>query len=626
MIARRRHPHNRHAFSMLAATVRYAAFVLIALVGPGLGLQRLAGVAIDPALVLPLGIAFAAGAFWLSLVTGVALLFPTLVLLASAVLAWRGVGPSASGPSLRGAVGPGLALVALLALTQYPWNRVSSSGEFLLDPLVAYDTAFHVGLVRELTLGYPPQVPGVAGFPLGYHLGTDLVRAAALRWAAIDPYDSVSRFDVTVFAIALLLAVRAAAARLGLSPTGVALAGWTLVATDFSFAFAANAQAHWWTDLLRGNLLLSLALANPVVPALALALGALVALSRAGDGEGRGWWMVASVLAVAVPFFKVFLGAHLALGLLVALARTRRREVAVVCAVVSMATLALAMGQGGRTVAVTFAPLDLVRISRESLGLPPLSGTRLAGFAVLWIAASLGLRLAGLPAALRALRESNLIAPALAVMALAAWPLGLLFRVSAPEMLEGRKAVNDAAYLVEQGGPLLWLFTAGALARWMETRAVPRFAVLAAVALLALPSTAQFAIKKATEAPDPLPAPMVRAMRALAADSRPGDVVLQRPAARYPPAPVILIGRRVPYERFTPWLTQFASAAALEARHEVVFRFFRTTDVEEAMAIARGLGARYVVLYGADRLRFDPAGRLVPIHEEDGARVYRITG
>jgi len=266
-----------------------------------------------------------------------------------------------------------------------------------------------------------------------------------------------------------------------------------------------------------------------------------------------------------------------------------------------------------------------VRTTRESLGLVPLHGLRLAGFALLWIAASLGLRMAGLPAALRALRESNLIGPALAAMALAAWPLGLLFRVSAPEMLEGQKAVNDAAYLVEQGGPLLWLFTAGALARWMETRAVPRWAAMAAVALLALPSTAQFAIKKATEPPDPLPAPMVRAMRALAADSRPGDVVLQRPGARFPPAPVILIGRRVPYERFTPWLTQFAPAAELEARHEVVFRFFRTTDADEAMAIARSLGARYVAVYGKDRLGFDPAGRLVPLFEEAGARVYRLS-
>jgi hypothetical protein len=298
--------------------------------------------------------------------------------------------------------------------------------------------------------------------------------------------------------------------------------------------------------------------------------------------------------------------------------------VALVFGLVSMATLALTLGQGGRTVAVTFAPLDLVRITRESLGLAPLDGPRLAGFAVLWIAASLGLRIFGVPAAVRALRQPDVIAPALAAMALAAWPLGLLFRVSAPEMLEGQKAVNDAAYLVEQGGPLLWLFTAGALARWMETRAAPRLTVPAALALLALPSTVQFAIKKATEPPDPLPASMVRAMAALEAVSQPGEIVLQRPGARYPPAPVILIGRRVPYERFTPWLTQFAPAAELEARHEVVFRFFHTTDPAEAMAIARGLGARYVALYGADRLQFDATGLLVPVHEEDGARVYRL--
>ena len=82
----------------------------------------------------------------------------------------------------------------------------------------------------------------------------------------------------------------------------------------------------------------------------------------------------------------------------------------------------------------------------------------------------------------------------------------------------------------------------------------------------------------------------------------------------------------MPYERFTPWLTQFAPAAELEARHEIVFRFFHTTDADEAMAIARSLGARYVVLYGRERVLFDPAGRLVPVHEEDGAHVYRIVG
>jgi len=88
----------------------------------------------------------------------------------------------------------------------------------------------------------------------------------------------------------------------------------------------------------------------------------------------------------------------------------------------------------------------------------------------------------------------------------------------------------------------------------------------------------------------------------------------------------VLAGRRVTYERFTPYLTQFVSRADLEARHETVFRFFRTQDPQEAIPIARSLGASYLALYGSDRVRFDTTGVLEAIYEEEGARVYRIAG
>jgi hypothetical protein len=117
---------------------------------------------------------------------------------------------------------------------------------------------------------------------------------------------------------------------------------------------------------------------------------------------------------------------------------------------------------------------------------------------------------------------------------------------------------------------------------------------------------------------------MVRAMDALVPVSERGDVVLQRPAARYPPAPVVLAGRRVPYERFIPYLTQFASREDLEARHLEVYRFFRTRDRSEALEIARSLDASFLALYGPDRVRFDTSGVLEPVHEEPGARLYRI--
>lgn len=614
------------SLSVLPSTLAYAAFAGVALVGPGAALQRLLAGAIDPALVLPIGLAWCAAATWLSLATGISWLCPLLIGLAL-VAGLRRSGGLAPGPSLRGAAAPFAVLVVLLALTQYPGNRLSAEGSFLLDPFVAFDTAFHVGLTRELTIGYPPQLPGVAGFPVGYHLGTDLVRAAALRWAGVDPYDTISRFDVTLGALALLLAVRAAARAVGASSFAVALAGWTLLATDFSFAFAANPQAHWWADLLRGNVLVSLFLANPVVPALAMALGALVALRRHENDEGRGWLAIAAALGAAVPFFKVFLGAHLLLGLGVAalLRPGRWRALAAAAAPCLLATAALAFGRGAETVVVRPAPLDLVAVTRETLGLDPLSGVALAGWALAWLAASLGLRMLGLPAAVRALMHGPAVSAALAAMALAAWPLGLLFRVSAPEALAGQRVINDAAYLIEEGGPLLWIFTALALAE-LAAAGRRRPMVLAMAAALALPSTVHFVVKKAMLAPDPVPAGMVRAVQAVAAASRPGDVVMQRSGGRYPPLPVVLFGRRVPYERFTPYLTQFASAEALERRHEMVYRFFRTTDRAEALDIARQVGARYLCLYGGERVRFDRTGLLAPIRQEPEARCYDFSG
>jgi hypothetical protein len=620
------------------ALLTYLLFVATAVLLPGVALQRLAPGRLEPALVIPLGGSFCAGAYWLAFVLDRPWLFPALLALSAPLLLLRlGRRQRAAGPpsewwihfrgqaGLRGAVPPILGLLALLSIAQFPFNRQAANGDFVFDPLVPFDSAFHVGLTHELVIGHPPQIPGVSGFPIGYHLGTDLVRAAALRWAGTDPWDSLTRLDVLLWGIALMLALRAVTARLGAPPFAVALVPWTLLLTDFSFVFAANPQAHWWADLLRGNLLLSLAYANPVVPALTLALGTLLALSRHLETGERGALLLAGLQALALPFFKVFLGAQLlfGLGLAFLLARGERRRalvlVALPCAIV---TAALVLGQGGQTVRVSLAPLDLVAVTRETLGLTPLHGARLAAWAAPWLLCSLGLRLIGLPESVRSLRAGT-VPSVLAAMALSGWPLGLVFRVSAPEVLDGQRFVNDAAYLVEQSGALLWIFTAIALARFAATP-LRRGLAIAALLLLSTPATIQYVAKKATSPPGRLPASMVRATAALGRVSQPGDVVLQRPGARYPPAPVILAGRRVPYERFTPYLTQFASRQALEQRHEVVYRFFHTRDRDEAIAIARSLDARFLALYGTDRVRFDPTGLLEPVHEEEGAHLYRL--
>ena len=604
-------------------TIAQGLFFVLGVVFPGIALQRALGVRCDPTLVLPIGGATTALLYWLSGLTDQAWLFPIAVVALSA--AWlRGVpgdpGPEAPG---RDAVYPVAAIVVVLAATVYPLHRLDAQGDFLLDgeTALAADTAFHVGVTRELTMGYPPQVPGLAGFPLRYHLGTDLVRAAASRWARLDPYDAINRVDVTIWAVALLLAIRGGARLAGASPLAVGLAGFSLLAGDFSFAFAANPQAHWWTDLLRGNVLLSLLYANPVIPALAMALGSLIALARHRHEERSGWLVIALGLALTVAGFKVFLGAHLALGLLVA-GLLRRDTRALACSLAAATSTAwLTFGGGDHGVAVSVSPFDLVNVTRETLALPPRHGLALAGWALLWLLASVGLRWLGVGEAVRALEAPSPVC-ALAVMALAGWPLGLLFKVAPPDAVAGQRPINDASFLVEQSGPLLWIFAALTLARLAERHG--RALVLALAAMLALPATVHFVVKKAGQAPHPLPASTVRAMAKLATHTQPGEVVLQRPGRLFPPAPVILIGRRVAYERFTPYLTQFAPREDLERRHADVHRFFEGADAAEARAIATRLGARFLVLYARDpRPRFDLGALYEKVYGEPGVDVYR---
>ncbi len=610
----------------------YLVFVLVALVAPGAGLQRWLRLRIDPALVLPLGAAVAALAQWLGLVAGRPAVFPVVVGLAVAGLL---LGRPQLADRVPRRLWPAFAaLVLLLAVTQYRWNRPAEDGSFLLDPMG--DQPLHAGLAWELTRP-DPQVPGLAGIPLSYHVGADLVRAAALQWAAVHPYAPLNREEPTLWALALMLALASLVRRLGGSPLAVALAPLTVLLTDFSYVCALRPQVTWWSDVFRGNLLISMAFANPVVPALALALGGLLALARHQDGEGKGWLALALVQTAAVPWFKVLLGAHLALALGIAAAvglwRARKAPLAggtragwiapaLAAAVAGLAALPLVRGGTGEQVEVVLAPLRLVAESVLQLGGHPRGFAWMALATIPWLVVSLGVRVAGVREAWSAVARGPAFAAAAAALALVGWPLALLFHVAARD-IDGRELPSATIYFVEQSGAVLWAFAALALGRFAGRARRP--ALVAAVACaLALPSTIEFAVRKARVAPDPVPAASVRAVEAIARDARGGDVVLQRPGGRYPPLPAVLAGQRVVFERFTPYLTQFAPREELRQRHEALYRFFRTSDRDEALAIARSFGARYLCLYGSDRIRFDSAGALVPLYEEEGARAYRI--
>ncbi|MBI3932960.1 MAG: hypothetical protein HY317_06060 [Acidobacteria bacterium] len=610
---------------MLTSGLAYLTFVLLAVVGPGVALLRLARVRIDTALVLPMGLAACAGAYWLALVLGAAWLFPALALGLDLTLL---VGPRprrlAGGPSLRGALPALAAAVVVFALAEFPLNRKDARGAYVFDNVVPEDLTFHAALAWELTAGFPPQVPGLSGEPMGYHNGLPLVRAAAVRYAGVHPYDQISRFELPLAALTLILALRAVTGFLGGGPLALVLVGWTILATDFSFLFALHRNADLWLNLTDANLLFSVCHANSSVHALAIALGVLVALERHAAGEGRGWLLVAALLGFAVPHFKAFVAAQYGFGLGLAALLARRWVGALVGGVpAALGLLAVVAGRASSNMEILVHPLTIVQKLRAGLALPAASGGELALWTLLWVGASLGLRILGVPGAVRALGSSSGLAVALSAMALCGWPIGLLFRVT-PLEFPGRPPYNEAWYFIEQSGPVLWIFAVLALER-LAGRGARAVAVVAGAALLSFPSSVQFVRVKRATPPVVAPPAIVEAMDALAREGRPGDVVIVKPEPkRYPPPPMVLVGRRIPYTRFIPYLYQVAPPADLRVRLEEVRRFFHTEDPAEALALARGLGATHVCLFGDDALGFPVEGVLRTVYERPNARVYAL--
>jgi hypothetical protein len=614
----------------LVASLRFAAFAALAVLGPGIGLQRLLRLKWDPAAVVPLGLLFCGGTYWLSLVGHAPWLFPAASALACLPLLRPGLcRDRAEGPSIRGALPAAAALVALLAATQYRANRVGADGGFLLEAGEHVDTAVHVGVTWELLAGYPPQVPGLAGVPMRYHVGSHLPRAAAARWAGTHPYDALSRFDVTLWGVALVLALRAVAHVLGLGAGTLRLAGFLPLAADLSFVPGLLLGSEHWAMKLGANFLEAVFYANSISPAMAAVLVSLVALKRAGDGEGRGWLAVAGVLGAGAAFFKAFAGAQLLLALALAWLARRSRAlalvalpVAAVVALLAFGSVGLASGEGAR---VAFLPLAPTNPARIAFGLPEARGLALVLSGLAWLVLSLGLRAAGVPGAWRAVRDGDGPRAALGALALVGWPIALFVTVTADP------AYDESFYFLQASGLALWLFAVPALV----AAAGRSRAVAVALPIVCLLPAAELVARRAAREPERVPAPVVRAMSALRAASCPGDVVLTRPGVALVPPVVVLAGRRVPLASYIPYWRQFTTPEALATREAEVWAFFRAADAAAALEAARRLGARYVHFSGPARQapagepvsvreRLLEAGALEPVRVEERSAVYRI--
>jgi hypothetical protein len=248
--------------------------------------------------------------------------------------------------------------------------------------------------------------------------------------------------------------------------------------------------------------------------------------------------------------------------------------------------------------------------------MPPATGLAFGASGLAWLALSLGLRVLGIPGAVRALWRGEGASSVLGALALWGWPLATFLSITAdPD-------VDESFYFLQVSALALWVFAAPVL-----LAVARRSAVLAALALLvAFAPAAEFLGQKVRQEPEVVPASAVRAMKALRQSSCPGDVVIMQTKVAYVPLPVVLAGRRVALADYIGYWRQFTSFEALARRKEEVRSFLQAEDAATALDAARRLGARFVYVAGRRKRTLEAAGALETLFEEGSERVYRITG
>ncbi len=185
------------------------------------------------------------------------------------------------------------------------------------------DVLLHTSLAAELSHAVPPQIPFLAGEPLSYHVGMDLVAAVLHRYGGVAIPDLVVRFCPTMFITIDVMAVFCVARRfVGSGAAAVVAAVLATLGEDSSFipGILQNSDSIWSVQFFAAPTVFSLYFVNPTVMAHGLLFAALFCLQRSLADHGWGWIIAASLCSAALVQTKIFFFVQLILALWIALA------------------------------------------------------------------------------------------------------------------------------------------------------------------------------------------------------------------------------------------------------------------------------------------------------------------
>ena len=363
------------------------------------------------------------------------------------LLRCRGVGPSGYVFRREHLLLAGLFAAVVFSLTQmgtYYRNGVESPGGGLRANLYP-DLRLHLSITNEIRHTWPPEIPFLAGAPLRYHVGMDVLPNLYLSVCRFEPLDLMNRFLPTLlFGLLALGAYCVGTQCLRSRFMAVCFAALVIFGDDF-YAFAKM----WDPDLSPDYhlpTLNSLFFHNPNLHGLVVMFASFVALNRFIRSPSAGALVPTAVLLAGSMLFKVFLAAHLMATLgVVAVASwvlTRDRRM-----------LAVTLGVCASLVPVLFLMRHGLANGNTEFGIRPLAGLEHPGWFFL---ITLGMRLLALPALawtfVRA-ASTNDLRFFLAVFVLTGTVLGLMVRVGTVG-----QTWNNGFWFYVAAKYILWLF------------------------------------------------------------------------------------------------------------------------------------------------------------------------
>jgi hypothetical protein len=456
-------------------------------------------------------------------------------------------------------------LLPLLALPMYYRNLAllpQDSMSFLRKP---NDAIFHLSIAQELTHSIPPQAPFLAGRPLGYHYGMDLLVAMFARTAGLSVLDLTARFVPTLLLVMAVLAVFTFCRRWLGSGSWAALCTFlVMLGEEFSFVpgVLLGSDEVWSWQFFGVPTTSSLYFMNPMLPALGVLFAGLFCLAQYWKGGGRVWPFLTAFLFAGLLEYKIFAVAHVVgiLGLaglvyfvLFRDQRPWRAAALTLVLAVPLLTHSLLVGQGAARVWTRVDPWPYIPEMLEQLGLSSTAlGHTVTGLfqggpntVTGWVAllvvglpayllGSLGVRVLGIPGVLKGMLRPQREEGMRFFLALfcSVGPLATLILTVTPSGYAPESEYNNAVWFFVQSKYVVWLFVMEVVMLWLaHRRGVGKVVCVAAIVALSIPSTLQYFQRQLSYQPTVLESQELDLVEFLRGRCSKGQVVVTRQAA-----------------------------------------------------------------------------------------------